>query len=74
MKLCKDCRWAVNPVSGREPQYYDWRCTHPSSTVIIPANPVTGETAPPSQIGCWMARTWSAEPYCGPEGRYWEEA
>jgi hypothetical protein len=71
MKLCKDCRWAVNPMAVmREPQYYDWRCTHPTSTITVPANPVTGETVPSSQLGCWMARTWSS--HCGPDGRYWE--
>ena len=49
MKLCKDCRWAVNLFpEANPPRTYDWQCRHPSSQ--MPAEPpslVTGEPREP---------------------------
>lgn len=74
MKLCIDCRHAVNacPDSARS-RPYDWICVHPSATLpALPPNPVTGEITPSTQITCEEARGYGSVARCGPEGRYWE--
>jgi hypothetical protein len=79
MKLCKDCRWAVNLFpEATPPRTYDWQCRHPSSQ--MPAEPpslVTGEPREPRRLRCEDARLMkkdydSQRVYCGADGRYWE--
>ena len=77
IKLCKDCRWAVNsfPQATAVPDW-DWCCNHPSSAWTPPENFVTGAAEPPRQSSCQFAREKSNglthDDLCGPSGRYWE--
>jgi hypothetical protein len=79
MKLCKDCRWAVNTMPNYKPQAaypaladYTWRCQHPSATKpTAPPSPVTGAVMPSEQMSCPEARGADTD-RCGPAGRFWE--
>jgi hypothetical protein len=84
MKLCKDCRFAVNRFPDSHAatismRAYDWECQHPSSALpASPPNLVTGEIRPARQLPCPEARSEEASVrskkanYCGPDGRFWE--
>lgn len=75
MKLCIDCRHAVNTCAElARSRLYDWICMHPSATLpALPPNPVTGEIEPSKQITCEEARGYGGVARCRPKGRYWEE-
>lgn len=73
MKLCKDCKWALN--RGAElgtPRPYDWSCRHPAALQPPLADYVTGTPQQPHPRDCLGMR--DDPDLCGPEGRYWEAA
>lgn len=63
MKLCKDCRHAIEPVSGDEA---DWICSHPSS-LFRRQSLVTGEIMS-DPLKCSIVRSIGD---CGSGGQYW---
>ncbi len=63
MKLCKDCRHAIEPASGDEA---DWICSHPSS-LFQRQSRVTGEMQS-DQLKCSLVRNIGE---CGSAGKYW---
>jgi hypothetical protein len=78
MKLCKDCKFAVNDDPGYTSsvprlQEYAWRCLHPSATRPAGApSPVDGYVEPAVQMTCAEARGYGMTANCGPDGRFWE--
>jgi hypothetical protein len=78
MKLCKDCKFAVNDHPGYTSsvprlQEYAWRCLHPSATRPAGApSPVDGYVEPAVQMTCAEARGYGMTANCGPDGRFWE--
>jgi hypothetical protein len=75
VRLCKDCRWAVNVVAGRggalPPSMY-FECHHPSAVVTEPPDLVTGAPTKPAWEFCSHHRSSTVGNRCGPEGRFWE--
>jgi hypothetical protein len=74
-RLCKDCRWAIDPTAQDERSLltrrsYDWRCSHPTSLKQRPPDYVTGQTGEPYPDRCLTVRDDDAR--CGAEGRWWE--
>jgi hypothetical protein len=88
MKLCKDCRWAAYEVIRRRDENLTelerrfgadpprlWECHHPSAHVEPKIDLVTGEPeADYEWIPCKAARSMTFNDWCGPDGRYWEQA
>jgi hypothetical protein len=73
MKLCRDCRWALDRgASAITHQPYDWVCRHPTAKQMPPIDYVTGQPQDPRVINCLDMRR--AASLCGHEGRYWERA
>ena len=69
MKLCINCRWAVNRHPELPESVWDWRCTHTIAIRRPEPNYVTGKPFKPFLTSCDQTRL---DPkLCGPEGRYW---
>jgi hypothetical protein len=75
VKLCKDCRWAVNLVGDRQtmlPPAMYFQCHHPSSAVTGPPDLVAGREPEEAWNFCSHNRATSYGGRCGPEGLFWE--
>jgi hypothetical protein len=79
MRLCKDCKWAINldPKGDARSLSVNWDCEHPSSMFPVRPNLVTGESEKPIYASCSMARSSDKTidgrgEGCGPSGRFWE--
>jgi hypothetical protein len=73
VKLCRDCRWALDRGVMFTLHWHlptDWICRHPAAVRMPPPDYVTGAPQDPRITDCvGMRRDPSL---CGPEGRYWE--
>jgi hypothetical protein len=71
---CKDCRWAAleewAAPEEKESDEIAWRCTHPRSKFLLPPDYVTGKSAKPVHLRCYLAR--GLNDFCGQQGQYWE--
>ena len=77
MKLCKDCRWAVNTGPEVTTTLVFWVCDHPSSIMPSRPNLVTGQPPPAIAMTCaWARQTEKSydgvHDTCGHDGRFWE--
>jgi hypothetical protein len=74
-KLCKDCRWAINPTAQDERplltrRSYDWVCGHLGARLRHQPDYVTGQPIEARRDKCLYVRDDPQR--CGPEGRWWE--